>query len=185
MSPKDLCTIGFIDKMIDAGISIFKIEGRGRAPEYVKTVTHCYKTALKAIENGTYDDTLIAHLTETIGKVYNRGFWDGYYLGRKMGEWADRYGSVATQKKVFVGTICNYFSKIGVAEVKIETHRLELGDNILIMGPTTGVYEDVLSEIRVNLIKTSSVQKGDVCSIPVKELVRRSDKLYKIVANEA
>ncbi|MEI8202640.1 MAG: peptidase U32 family protein [Bacteroidota bacterium] len=184
MSPKDLCTIGFLDKMIDAGISVFKIEGRGRSPEYVKTVTRCYRTALNAIQTGTYDQELIDQLTEELKTVYNRGFWEGYYLGKKMGEWAERYGSVATQKKIFVGTITNYFNKIGVAEVKIETNDLAIGDKIVVLGPTTGVYEGTIKELRVNLSQTQSVKKGDVCSIPVQKLVRRQDKLYKIIPSD-
>ncbi len=184
MSPKDLCTIGFLDKMADAGIRVFKIEGRGRSPEYVKTVTRCYKSAINAIQDGTYDDELIARLTEELKTVYNRGFWDGYYLGKKMGEWADRYGSVATEKKIFVGTISNYFSKIGVAEVKIETNELAVGDKIVILGPTTGVYEDRIKEIRINLSESQTAKKGDICSIPVHQLIRRADKLYKIIPSD-
>ncbi len=184
MSPKDLCTIGFIDKLIDSGISVFKIEGRGRAPEYVKTVTRCYKKAIQAVLSDEYTDALIEELTVELNKVYNRGFWDGYYLGKKMGEWSERYGSLATQKKLYVGVVNNYFSKIGVAEIKIETNNLSIGDNILIIGPTTGVYEDEIHEIRVDLTSSTSAQKGEVCSIPVKDVVRRSDKLYKIVSAE-
>ncbi|MDD2411814.1 MAG: peptidase U32 family protein [Bacteroidales bacterium] len=184
MSPKDLCTIGFLDKIIDAGVSVFKIEGRGRSAEYVKTVTQCYREAADAVLDGTYDEAKKAHWMERLGKVYNRGFWDGYYLGRKVGEWTEKYGSLATRKKKYIGKVNNYFSKLSVAEIKIEASELNHKDEIIISGPTTGVYEDVLEEIRVDLKPTTKAKQGDVCSIPVKSEVRRNDKLYIWIENK-
>jgi putative protease len=181
MSPKDLKTIDFLDKIIGAGVSILQIEGRGRSPEYVKTVTRCYREAVEAYFSGDYTPENIQRWNDQLKAVYNRGFWDGYYLGRKTGEWTERYGSQATRTRVYVGKVMNYFSKLGVAEIKMETQNMSLGDEIHIIGPTTGVYEDKLSEIRVDLKSVSSTGKGDLCSIPVKELVRRGDKVYKIV----
>ncbi|MEI6185384.1 MAG: U32 family peptidase, partial [Bacteroidota bacterium] len=185
MSPKDLNTIGFLDKILKTGVKVLKIEGRGRSPEYVKTVTQCYKEATQAYFNGTYTEENIQKWNEKLATVYNRGFWDGYYLGKKTGEWTERYGSQATKKKVYVGKVTNYFAKLNVAEVKIETHGLKLGEEIHIIGATTGVYEDVLSEIRVELNTVEETVKGDVCSIPVKDVVRRQDKLYKIVETDS
>lgn len=179
MSPKDLCTIGFLDKIIKAGVTILKIEGRGRSAEYVKMVTECYHEALKAIEEGSYTQDKVAQWMEKLRSVFNRGFWDGYYLGRTMGEWSERYGSQATRVKTHIGKITNYYTNIGVAEILIETDELKLGDNILITGPTTGVYEDTLQEIRVDLNPCEKAEKGVYCSIATKELVRRGDKVYK------
>lgn len=181
MSPKDLKTIDFIDKIIKAGVKVLKIEGRGRSPEYVKTVTRCYKDAVNAYFDGTYTPENIKKWENLLSEVYNRGFWDGYYLGRKIGEWSSKYGSQATKKKIYIGKITNYFSILKVAEVKIETHSLDLNDQIHIIGPTTGVYEGKVEEIRVNLQKANKAEKGELCSIPVYETVRRQDKLYKIV----
>lgn len=181
MSPKDLCTIGIIDLMATAGISVFKIEGRGRSPEYVKTVTRCYRTALDALVQGNYSQELASSLTTELNRVYNRGFWEGYYMGKTMGEWSDRYGSVATTKKVYLGQVSNYFSKLGVAEIKLETGSLNTGEEIVIIGPTTGVYEGFAEEIRVNLLVVPSAEKGVYCSVPVKDLVRRNDKVFKVI----
>lgn len=179
MSPKDLCTISFLDKIILAGVSVLKIEGRGRSPEYVKMVTKCYHEALEAIAENTYTQDKITTWTSKLKSVYNRDFWDGYYLGRKVGEWTERYGSQATRVKQYVGKVTNYFAKLNVAEVLIETNQLNIDDEIMIFGPTTGVYEDTLPEIRVDLKPVPSAQKGDLCSIPVKSTVRKNDKLYK------
>lgn len=184
MSPKDLNTIGFLDKILKAGVRIFKIEGRGRSPEYVKTVTACYKEAVQAYFNGNYNKENIKKWNKRLKTVYNRGFWDGYYLGQKLGEWTEKYGSQATKRKIYIGKITNYFTKIKVAEVKIETHSLSIGDEIKILGPTTGVHEDMVKEIRVDLKNVEKTIKGDICSIPVKSLVRRSDKLYKVIKVE-
>ena len=181
MSPKDLKTIDFLDKILNTGVKVLKIEGRGRSPEYVKTVTHCYREAVDAYFKNEYNEVNINRWNEKLKTVYNRGFWDGYYLGRKPGEWAERYGSQATKKKIYIGKITNFFSKLNVVEIKIETHSLGVGEEIHILGPTTGVYEDTVKEIRVGMKNVTTAVKGDICSIPVNSLIRRSDKLYKIV----
>ncbi|MDO8898137.1 MAG: peptidase U32 family protein [Bacteroidales bacterium] len=181
MSPKDLNTINFLDRILDAGVSVLKIEGRGRSPEYVKVVTAVYREAVEAVQNGTFDAEKVEKWNERLSSVYNRGFWDGYYLGRKTGEWTENYGSQATQKKVYVGKINNYFNKLHVAEIKMETQSLNVGDSILVIGPTTGVFEDVVSEIRVDLQSVKTTIKGENCSIPAKEILRRGDKVYKLV----
>jgi U32 family peptidase len=181
MSPKDLNTIAFLDKILDAGVEVLKIEGRGRSPEYVKTVTQVYHEAVEAIQNGIYTPALAAALNERLKKVYNRGFWDGYYLGRKLGEWTEQYGSQATKQKVYVGKINNFFQQLNVAEIKMETQSLKVGDYILVMGPTSGVYEDQLTEIRVDLKPVEETVKGEHCSIAVKTILRRGDKVYKLI----
>lgn len=181
MSPKDLKTIDFLDQILAAGVRVLKIEGRGRSAEYVKTVTETYKDAANAYFNGTFTTENIAVWNQKLASVYNRGFWDGYYLGQKMGEWSARYGSQATRQKIYIGKITNYFTKIDVAEVKVETHTLDVGDDIMIIGPTTGVYEARIDEVRFDLQPVSSVIKGQLCSIPVNNIVRRNDKLYKFV----
>ena len=181
MSPKDLNTISFLDKILKAGVRVLKIEGRGRSPEYVKTVVECYREAVNAYFSGSFNDEKVEHWNKRLASVYNRGFWEGYYLGRTLGEWTEKYGSQATQRKIYVGKVNNYFSKLGVAEVKMETHDLNVGEKIMIIGPTTGVYEDTLNEIRVDLKKVNQTQKGENCSIPVKKLIRRGDKVYKVV----
>lgn len=181
MSPKDLNTVSFLDKILDAGVRVLKLEGRGRSPEYVKTVASVYREAVNAWFDDQYNQEQIDKWNERLAKVYNRGFWDGYYLGRKTGEWTEDYGNQATIRKMYVGKVTNYYTKIGVAEIKIETNSLALDDEIKIIGPTTGVYEDVISEIRVDLKTVDEAVKGDICSVRVNELVRRGDKLYKIV----
>lgn len=180
MSPKDLKTLNFLDKVLDAGVRVLKIEGRGRSPEYVKVVTRVYKEAAQAWLNGEWNEEKLEKWNEDLKKVYNRGFWDGYYLGQRVGEWTKKYGSQATTKKTFIGTVTNYFKNISVAEIKIETGELNVGDNIYIMGTTTGVYEDTVEEIRVDLKPTQKTVKGDFCSIATKSVVRRGDKLYLI-----
>ena len=185
MSPKDLCTLPFLDKVLDAGVKILKIEGRGRSPEYTKVTVGVYSEAVKAIQNGEFTEEKIAQWTERLRSVYNRDFWDGYYLGRKMGEWTQRYGSQATKTKIFVGTVTNFFARINVAEVRMETQDLKVGDDIMIIGPTTGVYEDKVSEIRVDLKPVESTEKGELCSIPVKDVIRRGDKVYKVIDAES
>lgn len=185
MSPKDLCTLPFLDKLLDAGVKILKIEGRGRSPEYTKVTVGVYKEAVDAIINGTFTEDRIIEWTERLRSVYNRGFWDGYYLGRKIGEWTERYGSQATKTKIFVGTVTNFFGKINVAEIRMETQDLNIGDNIMIIGPTTGVYEDQISEIRVDLKSVNASVKGELCSIPTKDVVRRGDKVYKVIDSES
>ncbi len=181
MSPKDLCTLEFIDKIIKAGVSVFKIEGRGRGPEYVKTVTRVYREAADACLAGTFNPEKVKTWMQQLKKVYNRGFWEGYYLGRKLGEWTERYGSLATHKKVYVGKVTNYFTKLGVAEIKMETGELAVDDDIYITGPTTGVLEMKSGEIRVELIPVITTRKGEMCSIKTPELVRRGDKVYKVI----
>ena len=182
MSPKDLCTIGFVDKIIKAGILVLKIEGRGRSPEYVKTVVSCYREAVDAVIKGTFTPELANTLTIRLNKVYNRGFWDGYYLGRKLGEWADQHGSVATETKEYVGKITNYFTRQKVAEIKMESGILQTGDQIYIQGPTTGVIELTIPEIRVDLKSVNQTRKGEYCSVPVDFFLRRADKIYKIIS---
>jgi len=184
MSPKDMCTIGFLDKILDAGVKVLKIEGRGRSPEYVKTVTACYKEAVESIAEGTYTKEKINSWVSRLQSVFNRGFWDGYYLGQTIGEWNSQYGSVATKEKVYVGKITNYYSNIGVAEIKIETNDLTVGEEILICGNTTGVYEAIVDEVRVDMSNVQKAVKGDTCSIPVASEVRRGDKLYKLSLKE-
>ncbi|MDZ7606190.1 MAG: peptidase U32 family protein [Cyclobacteriaceae bacterium] len=182
MSPKDLNTLPFLNKVVEAGVKVLKIEGRGRSPEYVKIVTEAYHKALLAIEEGTFNEDFIHKAEERLASVFNRGFWDGYYLGRKLGEWSDQYGSSATRRKVYIGKGMNYFSNLGVAEFLIESHSLRVGDEIIITGPTTGVIETRVTEIRVDLQKVNSTAQGEVCSIPVESKVRRADKLYKVVS---
>jgi len=179
MSPKDLCTIGFLDKIVKAGVSVLKIEGRGRSPEYVKMVTECYHEALESIYNQTFSVEKINGWMERLRSVYNRDFWDGYYLGRTMGEWAERYGSQATRMKRRIGKITNYFGNIGVAEICVEEDHLSVGDDMLIIGSTTGVYEDHIQEIRVEDKPVESVAQGVYCSVKTKELVRRGDQVYR------
>jgi len=177
MSPKDLCTIEFIDKIIEAGVSILKIEGRARAPEYVKTTVECYKQAV----NTPFTKEKAKALKEKLATVFNRGFWDGYYLGAKLGELSDVHGTKAARSKVYLGKVTNYFSKIGVAEILFETgEELCIGEDILIIGATTGVVEQKATELRENEKNVDKVQKASVFSMSIKEQVRRGDKLYKL-----
>jgi len=184
MSPKDLCTINFLNKVLDAGVNVLKIEGRARPPEYVKTVSECYNEAVIAYLDGTYNEEKINNWTNRLSAVFNRGFWDGYYLGQKLGEWSHKYGSRATKRKIYIGKATNYFTKIEVAEFLIESHDLKVGDEILITGPTTGVVQLTVDEIRVDLKNTEIAEKGVRCSVPANTLIRRSDKVYKIVDAE-
>jgi putative protease len=181
MSPKDLKTIHFMDKMLDAGIRVFKIEGRARGPEYVKTVVSCYKEAAEAVLNNTFSAEKTAEWDKRLARVFNRGFWDGYYLGQRLGEWSQNYGSEATHRKMYVGKVTNYFGKIGVAEILLEAQNLKVGDEILITGETTGAYEDVVEELREELTPVQEVKKGSLFSIKTKDIVRRNDKVYKMV----
>lgn len=184
MSPKDLKTLDFIGKIIDAGVRVFKIEGRGRSPEYVKVVVRTYKEAVKAYCEGTWTEEKLEQWNEDLKKVYNRDFWDGYYLGRKVGEWTEKYGSQATTTKVFVGTVTNYFKKLNVAEIRMESGEFKLGDDFYIIGPTTGVYEGKAEEIRVDLKPVEKTEKGEYFSMPTSEVVRRNDKLYLVVKKD-
>lgn len=181
MSPKDLKTIHFMDKMLDAGIRVFKIEGRARGPEYVKTVVSCYKEAAESVLNNTFSAEKISDWDKRLARVFNRGFWDGYYLGQRLGEWSQNYGSEATHRKMYVGKVTNYFGKIGVAEILLEAQNLKVGDEILITGETTGAYEDVVEELRDELTPVQEVKKGSLFSIKTKKIVRRNDKVYKMV----
>lgn len=184
MSPKDLSTIGFVNKLLDAGITVLKIEGRARSPEYVKTVTSCYREAVDAYVDGTYTNEKISDWETRLSTVFNRGFWDGYYLGRKMGEWSNEYGSQATTRKKYVGKGMNYFGKLKVAEFLLEADELNVGDKILITGPTTGVIELTVDEMRVDLKAVEKAVKGESFSIAIDSKIRRADKLYKIVDTE-
>ena len=193
MSPKDLCTIEFMDKIIGSGVTVFKIEGRARSAEYVKKVASCYRRAADAVCAGKYDTELAASLKAELSEVFNRGFWDGYYQGARLGEWSEIYGSRSTRKKVYSGKVTNWFDKIGVAEILIESATLNVGDRILAIGATTGVVETVVSEIRVDLKAVPCAGKGVFCSVPIDfsedsdtlrsekpgiKKLRRGDKIY-------
>lgn len=185
MSPKDLKTIGFIDKMVGAGVRVFKIEGRARSAEYVYNVVRCYKEALQAVADGTFTPERVAEWDEKLSTVFNRGFWDGYYQGQKLGEWSEKYGSSATEKKVYVAKGVKYFSRLGVGEFYVEAGEINVGDRLLLVGPTTGVHYLTATEIHFadkGAIQTA--KKGQVVSIPVPDKIRPSDKLYKLVKNE-
>ena len=184
MSPKDLKTIGFVDEMLKAGVRVFKIEGRARGAEYVKAVVGCYNEAIDSVLNGTFSDTKVAEWDIRLSKVFNRGFWNGYYLGQRLGEWSNNYGSEATHKKIYVGKCTNFFQKLGVAEFLLEAQYLSVGDEILITGETTGAYEDTVKEMRVKLEPVDKVEKGIYFSMKTNELIRRNDKLFKIVPTE-
>lgn len=181
MSPKDLCTIKFLNKILDAGVSVLKIEGRARPAEYVKTVCECYNEAVDSYLINDFTDEKIQDWEKRLATVFNRGFWGGYYLGQKLGEWSHRYGSRATKRKIYVGKGTNYFTKLKIAEFLIETNSLSVGDEILITGPTTGVIQTTVKEIRVDLKSVQTAKQGERCSIPIDQVVRRSDKLYIVV----
>jgi len=184
MSPKDLCTIDFLDEIVDAGVKVLKIEGRGRAPEYVANVIKCYRDAIDSIEAGNYNKEKVISWMQELEKVYNRGFWSGYYLGQKLGEWSKGSGSHATQKKVYLGKGMHFFPKVNIGEFKIEAYDITVGDTILITGPTTGAQEMEVKEMFVNDIKANKGQKGDSVTIPLEFRIRPSDKLYKIVSTK-
>ena len=184
MSPKDLCTIDFLDQIADAGVKVLKIEGRGRAPEYVAKVIKCYREAIDSIENNEYSKEQVISWMQELEKVYNRGFWSGYYLGQELGEWSKGSGSHATQKKVYIGKGVHYYPKAKVGEFKIEAYDLSIGDTILITGPTTGAKEFQLDEMLVNDELLKKGTKGDSITLPLEFRIRPSDKLYKIVENK-
>lgn len=184
MSPKDLKTIHFLNKMIDAGVTVFKIEGRARGPEYVFETVRCYSEAIEAICAGEFTDEKIRGWEERLRKVFNRGFWNGYYLGERLGEWSAKYGSSATRVKRYVAKTMRYFSKIGVGEFLMEAGELKVGDEIIITGPTTGALITTVKELRFDLQPVDSVSKGQLFSMPVDAKVRPSDKLYKWENNE-
>ena len=184
MSPKDLKTIHFLNKVIDAGVRVLKIEGRARGPEYVKIAVECYNEALEACCNGTYNEEMIADWDERLSKIFNRGFWNGYYLGQRLGEWSSKYGSSATRVKQYVAKGIRYFSKIGVAEFQMESGELHVGDEIVITGPTTGALILTVDEIRVDLKPVEKTVKGERFSIKVAEKVRPSDRMYRWAVTE-
>ena len=182
MSPKDLKTIHFINKLIDSGVRVMKIEGRARGPEYVKTVVGCYNEAINSYLDGTFSEEKIEQWDERLKRVFNRGFWNGYYLGQRLGEWSSTYGSEATKRKVYVGKGIKYYSKLGVAEFLVETKfGIKKGDEIIIMGPTTGVIELKVDELQVDCKPADNCERGTAFSIPVPCKIRPSDKLYKMV----
>ena len=181
MSPKDLKTIRFIDRMMESGVRVFKIEGRARGPEYVYTVVSCYREAIGSVIDGTFTEERKDGWDERLATVFNRGFWDGYYQGQTLGEWNKHYGSAATEKKVLVGKVMKYFSKLSVAEVAVEATTFDRGDRLLITGPTTGVMYLDATEIRYDLHPVDTAQQGWRVSIPVSGKVRPNDKLFKLV----
>lgn len=184
MSPKDLKTIHFMNKMIDAGVRVFKIEGRARGPEYVRTVAECYKEAINACLENTFTDEKIEQWNDRLKTVFNRGFWNGYYLGQRLGEWSKNYGSEATERKVYAGKGIKYFNNIGVAEFLVEAAELSVGDKLLITGPTTGAVFTTLEEARVNLKPVQTVKKGERFSMKIADKIRPNDKLFKIVVKD-
>jgi putative protease len=184
MSPQDLCTIDFLDKIKDAGVKVLKLEGRGRAPEYVAKVVKCYREAIDSLEDGTYSKAKVAGWIKELEKVYNRGFWSGYYLGQELGSWSDGPGSQATQKKVYVAKGMHFYPKASIGEFKVEAYDLKVGDTILITGPTTGAQELVVEEMFINDQKGEKATKGDLITIKFPFRIRPSDKLYKIVENK-
>jgi len=181
MSAKDLCTIDFLDELIDAGVSILKIEGRGRATEYVHTTTRCYREAIDAYYTANYTPENIKSWRDKLATVFNRGFWDGYYLGKKIGEWSKVYGSEATKRKIYVGKGMKYFEKAKVGEFLIETQTLQIGDQIMITGPTTGYIEATVQELRLDNVPVNKAGKGGLITIPIADKIRPSDRLYKLV----
>ena len=181
MSPKDLKTIHFMDRMIEAGVRVFKIEGRARGPEYVRVVTECYKEAVKACCDGTFSEEKVLAWDKRLESVFNRGFWDGYYLGRRLGEWSSRYGSSATRRKEYVAKGIKYFNGLRVAEFEMESGSLQVGDEILITGPTTGALFQTVKEIRVALEPVRKTVKGERFSLRVDEKIRPSDRMYKMI----
>jgi putative protease len=180
MSPKDLCTIGFLNKMIDAGVRVLKFEGRARSQEYVKTVVTCYEEAVNAICEGNYEREKIDAWKERLSTVFNRGFWNGYYLGQRLGEWSEVYGSKATKRREYIAKNTNYYSKMGIAEFKMDSGEIAVGDEIIITGPNTGVIELKIEEIRVDFEKVNKAVKGEIFSILVPEKIRKADKVYKL-----
>ena len=178
MSPKDLCTIEFMDKIIGAGVRVFKIEGRARSAEYVKRTAQCYREAADAVCEGTYTPEKAAELKSRLSEVFNRGFWDGYYQGARMGQWSDVYGSQATRRKVYAGKVTNWFDRIGVAEITVESAPVKAGADLMAIGSTTGVVEFKAEDIRVEFEPVAEAPKGCKCSVKVPEKLRRGDKVY-------
>ena len=186
LSPKDLCTIDYLDKMVESGIKVFKIEGRARSAEYVKRAAECYRKAADAICDVTFTPELAANLKERLSEVFNRGFWDGWYQGGKMAQWSEIYGSHATRRKTYVGKVTNWYDRLSVAEILIESYSIKVGDEYLAIGQTTGVYEGRVEEVRVDLKPVQEARKGELCSIPVAfpedwkgdRKLRRGDRIY-------
>lgn len=178
MSPKDLCTLNFLDELLHTGVKVLKIEGRGRSPEYVKTVTRCYKEAALAVTSGTFTREKVDQWMSDLEAVYNRGFWDGYYLGRRLGEWSQVYGSASTHQKTFVGVVLHYYPKAEVAHLRIKTHELRVGDRILVIGDNTGVVESVIDSVFVDDVPAGSAKQGQECTITITGRVREGDKVY-------
>ena len=186
MSPKDLCTISFLDQILDAGARVLKIEGRARSPEYVKTVSECYGEAVESVLDGSFGTEKVEGWMRRLSTVFNRGFWDGYYLGQKLGEWSTTYGSAATKRKIYLGKVTNYFSRLHVAEIKLETGDLSKGDFLIFTGPTTGIVEHIVSELRDEATSPAeTVAKGVLCSVHLPAPVRRSDKVFKWIDSSA
>jgi putative protease len=181
MSAKDLCTIDFIDKILDAGVSVLKIEGRGRAPDYVFTVTQCYNEAIQAYLTNSYSKEKVADWMIRLSTVFNRGFWDGYYLGRKIGEWSNENGSKSTKRKIYLAKGMKYFAEAGIGEFKCESHELSVNDEIIITGPTTGYLQTSVNEIRIDGLPVDMVERGQTFTIKTPERIRPSDKLYKLI----
>ena len=184
MSPKDLCTIDFIDRMLEAGVRVLKLEGRARSAEYVKCVCKCYNEAVQSVIDGNFSQEKAEQWKQQLSTVFNRGFWDGYYLGRRLGEWSQHYGSSATKKKVYVGKVTNFFKNLSVAELLVEAAPLNQGDEVILLGETTGVMEITINELRVNMLPCETAVQGEKCSFITPELARRGDKLYKLVDHE-
>ena len=184
MSPKDLKSVRFIDKMMDAGVRVFKIEGRARGPEYVHTVVTCYREAIQSVLDGTFTEEKKDKWDERLSTVFNRGFWDGYYQGQKMGEWTKEYGNKATEKKVLIGKVMKYFSRLGVAEIAVEANTFAKGDKLLITGNTTGAMFLNAEEIRYDLKPVDIAEQGWRVSIPVPDKVRPNDKLFKLIKSD-
>jgi len=184
MSPKDLCTLDFLDQIVDSGVKVLKLEGRGRAPEYVATVVRCYRQAIDAIATRTFTREKVDYWMQELQTVYNRGFWSGYYLGQKLGEWSPANGSMATQRKVYIGKGRHFYPKANVGEFLIEAYDLKVGDKILVTGPTTGAQETVVNSLMVEDIPAETATKGDRITLPLDFKIRPSDKLYKLVKTE-
>jgi U32 family peptidase len=181
MSPKDLKTIHFLNKILDAGVTVLKIEGRARSADYVKCVVECYREAADACQDGTFGAEKIEDWNNRLATVFNRGFWDGYYLGQRLGEWSGNYGSLATKRRVYLGKVTNFYNNISIGEIKLETGSLKPGDEIMITGPSSGVMQTLVEEVRVEMVQVEEAFKGTYCSVVVPSKVRRSDKVYKIV----
>ena len=182
MSPKDLCTIEFVDELMEAGIDVFKIEGRSKSAEYVYTTTKCYREAIDAVSEGSYTDEKVKNWLTELDKVYNRGFWEGYFMGRKLGEWTKNPGSIATEKKIYLAKATKYYPRINVAEFLVETGTIRAGELLMVIGRNIGSDKIVLDELIVNGIKQDEAKKGDKITFPFPKQLKSNDKLYKVVS---